>query len=281
MSLLQSIKQLLITSRPIGWFLFSLCFVVGYLYSKGDLNSIFLLNLLAYTFPASLLAHGLNDVADSDFDKLNPRKKHWLTGGVLPPKYNNLVIIASTLSGILLLSFPILLGKFEMFALVLFIIFLAWAYSFRPLRFKSRVFLELFTCLAGGWSLVLIGYNYKFNTAIFIQQFGWSKIIAVSGFILGTSILSYLADYEADKLVGEKNTVQFLGPQLSLIFCLFCFVTSAFFFGLTFFSFGLIIPIIMITASLLKVLNHGLLYKLALIYLILLSISYILIYGLK
>lgn len=281
MNLFNLLKQLVITSRPIGWFLFSSCFTIGYIYSGSQISTIFLLNLIAYTFPASFLVHGLNDVADFEFDKLNPRKKHWLTGGVLDKKYHKISWILFAVAAMLLLSFPIFLKNLEMFVLVSIAIFLAWAYSFKPLRLKSRPFLELFTCLVGAWLIVMIGYNYNGSTVEFIQQFSLARIIAVSGFILGTSILSYLADYEADKLVGEKNTIQFLGPQLSLILALVFFTLSAFLFQSPFLKFGLIIPILLVVATIFKFVTYNLLYKSGLIYLIILVVSFIVFYGLK
>ncbi|KAF4691094.1 hypothetical protein FOZ60_016197 [Perkinsus olseni] len=64
-------------SRPIIW----ITILSYYLFPLGgrlDLLATwrFWLGLLYFTFPVSIMMFGINDVADTDVDKYNPRKAH-------------------------------------------------------------------------------------------------------------------------------------------------------------------------------------------------------------
>jgi|GEM_PF-4577207 len=278
-----SVKQLLITSRPIGWLLFSGTFLAGYFYSGGRLNLLIFLNFLIFTFPACLLVFGLNDIADSHKDAKNPRKSRAITGGILDPIYFNLIWVGCFISGILLLVFPIILLKIEMLLWVCLLIFLSWSYSFSPIRFKSRPFFELFTNVVGTWSVVIVGYTYNKSSLDFFNQLGIFNFIALTSLILGIALLSYLADFEADKQTGETNSVQFFGQKKSIVFSLICFVVSAVLIRYQFLAIGLVAPVILILTVIIpkKIFQLSTLYQFTLIYLIILFSAFIFIYGIK
>jgi len=282
MNFYNSLKQLLITSRPIGWLLFSGCFLAGYLYGGGVLNPLIILNFLAFTFPACLLVFGLNDLADYQKDKLNTRKQNWLTGGVLDQKYHSLTIAGIITSGLVLLIFPLIAGNLEMLIWVTLLILLAFAYSFKPFRFKSKPFLELFSNLAGTWLVVMVGLSYNLNFAGITARLS-AIFLPISSLVLGIATLSYLADFEADKLAHEQNTIQFLGQKKSIIFSLICFTISSFLISYQFLAFGFGLVVIIIASQLFGILKLKLsfLYQSILVYLTLLFVFFIIFYGLK
>ena len=81
---------LLKTSRPIGWIIAPLVFLVGLSYSGADLSFLPILQMLLLSFPYCLFVYGINDVYDYESDKLNPRKK-FIEGVKLKPIHHPLI----------------------------------------------------------------------------------------------------------------------------------------------------------------------------------------------
>ena len=96
-NIFQLFKQILITSRPLGWLIFGVSYLGGFLVSKGfsnwDLQNI--LTLFSVTAILSFPIYAINDIYDYESDKINERKKFAIMGGVLNPKYWELFKILS------------------------------------------------------------------------------------------------------------------------------------------------------------------------------------------
>ncbi len=72
---MQSLILLLKVSRPLGWVVAPLVFVIGFYYSNSYLTLLSIVQIILLSFPFSIILYGINDLYDYDSDRLNPRKK--------------------------------------------------------------------------------------------------------------------------------------------------------------------------------------------------------------
>lgn len=212
---LKAIKSIIISSRPIGWLLLSCTFFAGIVFSGIKINFLIILHTLFFTFPAGVILFGINDISDYSKDKKNLRKRNLISGGVLSKELHRPVLFLAAIFSIIMLGFAGFSNNLETLIFSILCLVIAWGYSLEPLRFKSRPPLELVANLLGAFSLVLIGYSYggKFNE--FVDKVGILNLISLSTTVIAIAFQSYLADFEDDLKVKEKNTVISLGKFTS------------------------------------------------------------------
>jgi 4-hydroxybenzoate polyprenyltransferase len=212
MKLWQTLKQLIITSRPVGWVVFSGIFVSSLNYGGVQFSADKIIHLLLLTFPAGIICNGLNDVADYPYDLKNPRKKSGWSGNVLDKKYHKLVIwLAIIFSGLLLMP-PLYYQNWLMFWATVTTIFISYSYSFKPFRFKSVLGVEILSNVVGTLALILIGFSYGGDLLDFVNKAS-TNLIAFCGVIVAIAFQAFISDYEADKESGDRNLIHFLGKK--------------------------------------------------------------------
>ncbi|KAF4698127.1 hypothetical protein FOZ63_002543 [Perkinsus olseni] len=129
-------------SRPIIWIII----LPYYLFPLGgrlDLLATwrFWLSLLYLTFPVSIMMFGINDMADTDVDKYNPRESHGYFGNQATE--SDLVglwkvILVSNLIPILVIS--IITGDWVLYPLFLAVALgLNILYNFEPFALQGRL----------------------------------------------------------------------------------------------------------------------------------------------
>jgi 4-hydroxybenzoate polyprenyltransferase len=212
---ISNVKLLLKISRPHFWTYLGGTFLVGYTLATRDtfslLNPHFLLLLVYFLVFANLFLYGINDWFDEDTDALNEKKG---------PKENLLkkeqkkVLKYGLIASLCASAFAFfLLHGTERILFALFI-FLSYAYSAPPFRFKSKPFIDFLSnalyILPG-----LIGYSFITHTLptppVLIACFCWS---------FAMHLFSAIPDIDPDRKAGITTTAVFLGKTNSLILCL-------------------------------------------------------------
>lgn len=220
--ILEKIKVLLITSRPILWLGPIGIYFIGVQAAKVDFNFFFWLGLFFVTFPMGILVYGLNDISDYKSDIINPRKGSW-EGGVLNRKYTSIICYAILVS-ILIVIFPLLIFKYYFsVGLIICITLFAYLYSCKPVRLKSIPFLDSLS--NGLWVALILIFGFSFTK-------GSSQLpLIIFPIFLGVTAmhaLTTLMDYDEDKLSGDKTISVYLGKRVTSL------ISSLIFFSLIF-----------------------------------------------
>jgi len=211
--MIDKIKKLIITSRPISWINTAYPFAAAYLLTIKKIDATFIVGTIFYLIPYNLLMYGINDVFDFESDQLNPRK-----GGIEGAKLNrngHRFILYSSI----LLSLPFVIYLFigspnDLSRLILLInIFLVLAYSLPVLRFKEKPFLDSMTSSSHFFGPMVYALSYsgftKTNLILIIAFFLWGMASHAFG-----AVQDIIADRQAHigsigTVIGAKNTVRF------------------------------------------------------------------------
>jgi 4-hydroxybenzoate polyprenyltransferase len=214
--MLKTLKVIINASRPVFWFPSALFFLVGFVYGKGIFDWKVGLQLFGFTFPGCLMAFGLNDIFDYSSDVHNPRKKTSFNK-VLEPEYHFLIAILALINSIFLILTSLLIQNSENLFLMVWLLFLCFAYSVPPLRFKTRPFLEIFTDVFSMLLVLIIGYSHTNSVSRLFSSLDPKVWLIMILWLIATIIFAFLADFEADQKAGDKNIIILLGKKTSLI----------------------------------------------------------------
>lgn len=139
-----ALRLWLSVSRPRFWLYLGGTWLVGYTAGATRLSDLlrpaFIAGLAWFLVPANLLLYGLNDLADRDTDRRNPKKgsrEHLLSDGETRLTLGGVILSGSL--AVPLAAFA--LNRVETLLLALFLL-LAFAYSVPPLRLKARPALD-------------------------------------------------------------------------------------------------------------------------------------------
>jgi len=209
---MQSVREIIKSSRPVSWVNTAFPFAAGYLFISGVVDWRLLLGTLYFLVPYNLLMYGINDVFDYESDLRNPRKGG-IEGAVLAKKLHKPIIWASVLSNAVFVV-PLLFGGDIVAAAVLAaVLFLVVAYSAPVLRFKERPVLDSLTSSAHFvgplvYALALVGWPASAMPLV-IAFFLWGMASHAFG-----AVQDVTADREAKinsiaTVFGARNTVRF------------------------------------------------------------------------
>ncbi len=206
--MLERLKLLLKTSRPLLWCIPMFLFLVGLTYSGGSVDYRAFIFLFILSFPYNLFVYGVNDVYDYASDRLNPRKGT-AEGVVLSPHHQRLVLKASTFSSVLLLALSYLFGGMAHFFVMAVMLLSAYFYSASPVRLKAHPPLDSLTnVLIYAIPPFLLGWML------------WKPFFALPFTIysLGLSVAGYHAystvmDYTPDKKAGDRTCAVVFGKR--------------------------------------------------------------------
>lgn len=214
----KSSLSLLQTSRPIFWFGPIFVYIAGIIASHSPWNFLAFWGFFFVTFPMGLIVYGLNDIADQKSDASNPRKGG-VEGAVVKKSQVGFlylaIIITITISVIPFIVFN------HLFSLIPigFILFYAYAYSFEPLRFKSRPILDSVSSAFWLYSMFLLAFSL--NVQSFVGLFLVPRVVV--SLVLGAfaaHALTTLFDYEVDKKVGDTTIGGLLTKRGIALLCL-------------------------------------------------------------
>ncbi len=123
----------------------------------------------------------------------------------------------------LLFSVPLLfLYKNLNFWIFLLFLFLSFFYSSKPLRFKSKPFLDfssnILYALPGFIGFLQLNSNASIDLTILLTAFCWTGAL---------HLFSAIPDIQADSQAGINTTATFLGYKKSLMLCTFLWAVCA------------------------------------------------------
>jgi len=212
--MLSTLSLWLVTSRPLLYPLVPIIILFGYFHAGGTILTLSpeaLLVLFVFSAPFSLIVYGLNDIYDADSDAIN-QKRHWLTGAVAAPTTHRSILIGVALSIVLFLAVMIMVGNQLLGLMMSLALLFAYFYSVPPLRLKA---VPMVDCLVSGVGYVLI--PFLIGTALRNTVFIEPEVLIIVLFVAAYHILCSVRDYEADKSVGDRTTVVWLGVRTSLV----------------------------------------------------------------
>jgi 4-hydroxybenzoate polyprenyltransferase len=211
-------------SRPIGWILGPLVFLIGMTVSGSIIiTPVSIFQILMLSFPGCIFVYGMNDVHDYESDKLNPRKT--AVGGWIDPKlepeYHRYVTHVSIFVVLLMfLSSFLTLNITNILAMVV-LVASAHLYSAPPVRLKERPIIDSVSNGMIVFSTFLLGFS--FSGSIFNMGIDIYLLTAVA---VGAHAYTTIMDYEFDKNAGYKTTAVVFGERGTSLFALFIFVLT-------------------------------------------------------
>jgi len=216
------LQSLLRISRPRFWLYTAGPFVIGYLAGVQNLaqlsSATFFILLLYFLLPANIFLYGINDLADGDTDQFNTKKKSYEQA--LQHSHQKPLKLALWICALLTVGLIVFSGSPALSSVLLLFLFLSFAYSQKPFRFKAHPFIDS----ASNFLYLLPGvYGYLQSS----QEFPPLMIIlACSFWTAAMHLFSAVPDISADKKAGLKTTAVTLGTVKSLILCSLLWLVS-------------------------------------------------------
>jgi 4-hydroxybenzoate polyprenyltransferase len=208
---MQTIREILKSSRPVSWVNTAFPFAATYLFMGGVIDWPFWVGTLYFLIPYNILMYGINDVFDYESDMRNPRKGG-IEGAVLAKRLHGPIIWTSVVSNVLFAVPLLFAGNAVAAAVLAAVIFFVVAYSAPVFRFKERPVLDSLTSSAHFvgpmvYALVLVGWPPIATPAV-AAFFLWGMASHAFG-----AVQDILADREAKigsiaTVFGARNTVR-------------------------------------------------------------------------
>lgn len=212
-----TIKNIIQYSRPrfrlyvIGPFL--LWFTAAITNPIEFMSLSFIGRLIYFSIPANLLIYGINDIADYETDKNNPKKQSYEL--LLTPDRQKIMRSLIAITNMPFLIRAVLQWQHIIITLLVFRFFGIF-YSTKPIRAKAIPFLDGI-------------FNILYIIPWFLGYFlgGWTDI---NRFIIWTGTLRCMAmhaysaipDIQADKQAKIQTTATVLGKHWTLLYCVIC-----------------------------------------------------------
>lgn len=231
MQFISHVRLLFITSRPRFWMYTlgpALLGLAASISPERPLWEILRQNYLSlivifafYTLPGNLLVYGINDLADEETDRTNPKKGD---REVLLTCAQRKVVRLFFLSA---LALALIVGIFLLrISWSLLVVFLTWvmaavAYSAPPVRFKARPFIDAYSNFFY-WLPGLLIYHLLTG-----EWFSVPVMIAATTWTTAMHAFSAIPDIHSDAGAGIQTTAVALGKEITLLFCAFHWSVSA------------------------------------------------------
>ncbi len=208
--MMQTIKKLLLVSRPVSWLNTAYPFAAAYLVAGGSLNPLFFVATLYFLIPYNLLMYGINDVFDYESDIRNPRK-----GGIEGMReqkaFHPTIVASSLLLNIPLLGYMLVVGNIAASIGLVVLTFFVVAYSLKWLRFKERPVIDSVTS-----SLHFVGPAiYGLLLTGFSPQ-AWPFIIAFFLWGMASHALGAVQDIIPDRKAKISSIATVFGARITI-----------------------------------------------------------------
>lgn len=210
----KQLKELIKISRPRFWIYLAGPYLIGYIIGTQNIYSLssphFIYLFILFLIPANIFLYAINDYYDQDTDKFNIKKtsKETKTTSKNNNFYKNIILI----SFLCFIPAYFLLNQKASLLFSIFI-FLSYAYSAIPFRFKSKPFIDsasnILYAIPGFIGFTQISDNYP-PLLIVILTFLWT---------FSMHLFSAVPDINSDIKANLKTTAVFLGYKKSLILC--------------------------------------------------------------
>lgn len=219
---MQLFKLIFNMSRPRFWLYLAGPYLIGFtagVQSLADYSSWqFWYSLFYFLVPANIFLYGINDIFDEETDEKNEKKATYEVRSSLETRYT--FILAVTTSLVFAIPFFFFLCDLNLLIFCGFL-FLSFFYSSKPIRFKSKPFLDfssnILYALPGFIGFFQISKIYLIDWPIILAAFCWTGAL---------HLFSAIPDIKADSEAGIITTAIFLGYTKSLILCVFLWTIS-------------------------------------------------------
>jgi 4-hydroxybenzoate polyprenyltransferase len=205
-----SLKEVLQTSRPLWWISTAVPFFVGYLVSTASFSWPLIIGTFYFLFPYNLFMYGVNDIFDYETDIRNPRKTD-----VMPKTKHKSMWAWILLTNIPFWAYFFLNGSCTANSFLLVIIFMAFAYSIKYLRFKEIPLLDSLTSSFHYTSPFLFGILFAGGSNLWLPAFISFYIWAVANHAFGA-----IQDITPDREAGIGSVATAFGATKTIILCL-------------------------------------------------------------
>jgi 4-hydroxybenzoate polyprenyltransferase len=217
----QKIRDLLITSRPISWINTAYPFAAGYLVVERHVTWVLIMGTIFFLIPYNLLVYGVNDVFDYESDLLNPRKGG-VEGAVLDRGRHRLVLYAAVGSCFPFVVALLWTGSFFSKLWLLYLLFMAVAYSAPRLRFKERPFLDSFTSATHFvgplvYAFLLVGWHAA----------DWPYVLTFFLWAMASHAFGAVQDVIADRKAGIGSVATVTGAAWTTRLSVSLYIISA------------------------------------------------------
>lgn len=191
--------------------------LMAYRFHEAKLDERLFYVLIA-NFLAMAYAFMINDIEDSEDDKLNPERgaKNAVSNGEISKSSAWLAALACAGLAVLLYA---LAGAGALTSGVLILV-LSHFYSWKPVRLKALPVLDIVSHVLMLSTLLMVA-AYLIYTDTFQEV--WPLVVSVTLFSAYGQLYNQLRDYEEDRAAGLKNTASFLGKLLTAWASYLCF----------------------------------------------------------
>jgi len=211
-----TLKKIFYTSRPRFWLYLAGPFLVGYVAGMSQVTQLataqFWIYFLYFLFPANVFLYGINDLADSDTDQYNDKKKNYEHPVRVEERSQLKKVMLLCICLSMVLCFFTLNGVLSL--LLLLLLFFSYAYSMSPWRWKAKPFID-------SSSNILYIIPGVFGFFLTTGKFPALPILGAAGlWSAGMHLFSAIPDIDADRRAGLLTTAVFFGKEKSLIICI-------------------------------------------------------------
>ena len=221
---MKHLEWILSISRPRFWTYLAGPWAVGMVTASSSLNdftnAFFWMGLLFFLWPANFFLYGVNDFADGDTDKFNPKKQQY--ENLYQTNQNSilwsLMGVLAILSLVFVCFFPTLESQIVFGIWVLFSAF----YSLRPIRFKARLLMD--SCSNVLYILPGVMAFLMFQP---LEKLSWPLVIAAWVWTMGMHLFSALPDIKSDRSAKVKTTAVWLGFKKATLLTIVYYSTAA------------------------------------------------------
>ena len=225
---MNTLKQLLQSSRPLSWVNTAFPFGAAYLLATGRLDAAFWVGVIFFLVPYNFAMYGINDVFDYESDIRNPRKGG-VEGAVLNTKLHRLTLWLAVLLCVPFAVYFVLIGSLASTLVLAVSLFAVAAYSWRGLRFKEVPFLDSITSSThfvspAVFGLVLAG-------ALWTPAL-WLILVAYFCWGIASHAFGAVQDIQADREGGLASIATVLGATRTSRFALTMYAAAGILLGL-------------------------------------------------
>ncbi|GLB67686.1 prenyltransferase [Arthrobacter mangrovi] len=211
-----TLRNLLVSSRPVSWVNTAYPFAAAYLLAAGTVDLPLIIGTLFFLVPYNLAMYGINDVFDYESDVLNPRKGG-AEGAVLDRSLHRTTLLAAVLLPLPFVAYLLAAGTWLSAAVLALSLFAVVAYSAPGLRFKERPFVDSMTSSfhfvsPALFGLVLAGADFTAGL--------WAVLGAFFLWGMASQAFGAVQDINADRQGGVGSVATVLGAAATVRYAL-------------------------------------------------------------
>ncbi len=217
-----TLRALVVSSRPLSWVNTAFPFAAAYLLTAGRIDAAWIIGTLYFLIPYNLAMYGINDVFDYESDLRNPRKGG-VEGAVLDRAMHAVTLRAAIATNVPFLAALILFGGPLSWLVLMVSVFAVIAYSAPGLRFKERPFLDSVTSSTHFVSPALYGLvlaGAEFTTSL------WAVLGAFFLWGVASQAFGAVQDVVADRAGGIASIATVTGARATVRFAIGAYIAG-------------------------------------------------------